>query len=188
MEAFFHLFAAQAKEYQQLQAQIDEVDVKLKAWHHADECGRRLTQIPGVGPIGAVMKTPAPEMFRSGRQFAAWIGLTPKDHSTGGKVSSGVIARAGDEALRSVLVVGSDSAPQVCSKRQKQKCALALARAASEAKASETGRRGAGLTCPPRLEADGHRPKLRPEIHTHHRGGSGLKISQPRGAHQMQPC
>jgi transposase len=104
------LFAAQAKEYEQLQAQIDEVDVKLKAWHHADECGRRLAQIPGVGPIGAallLMKTPAPEMFRSGRQFAAWIGLTPKDHSTGGKVRLGVITRAGDEALRSVLVVGA---------------------------------------------------------------------------------
>jgi len=104
------LFAAQAKEYEQLQAQIDEVDVKLKAWHHADECGRRLAQIPGVGPIGAgllMMKTPAPEMFRSGRQFAAWIGLTPKDHSTGGKVRLGVITRAGDEALRSVLVVGA---------------------------------------------------------------------------------
>ena len=95
------LFAAQAKEYEQLQAQIDVVDVKLKASHHADECGRRLAQIPGVGPIGAallMMKTPAPEMFRSGRQFAAWIGLTPKDHSTGGKVRLGVITRAGDEA------------------------------------------------------------------------------------------
>ncbi len=104
------LFAAQAKEYEQLQAQIDEVDVKLKARHHADERGRHLAQIPGVGPIGAallMMKTPAPEMFRSGRQFAAWIGLTPKDHSTGGKVRLGVITRAGDEALRSVLVVGA---------------------------------------------------------------------------------
>ena len=49
-------------------------------WHHADECSRRLAKIPGVGPIGAVllkMKTPEPELFRSGRQFAAWIGLTP---------------------------------------------------------------------------------------------------------------
>ena len=104
------LFATQAKEYEQLQVQIDEVDAKLKAWHHANECSRRLAQIPGVGPIGAallLMKTPAPEMFRSGRQFAAWIGLTPKDHSTGGKVRLGVITRAGDEALRSVLVVGA---------------------------------------------------------------------------------
>ena len=53
-----------------------------------------------------MMKTPAPELFQSGRQFAAWIGLTPKDHSTAGKVRPGVITRAGDEALRAVLVSG----------------------------------------------------------------------------------
>jgi hypothetical protein len=51
------------------------------------------------------MKTPEPGLFRSGRQFAAWIGLTPKDHSTAGKVRLGGITRAGDEGLRSVLVV-----------------------------------------------------------------------------------
>ena len=93
-----------------MQAQIDQVEVKLLAWHRTNECSRRLVKIPGVGPIGAamlIMKTPAPEMFRSGRQFAAWLGLTPKDHSTGGKVRLGVITRAGDEALRSVLVVGA---------------------------------------------------------------------------------
>ena len=104
------LFAAQAKEYTQLQAQIDEVDARLMGWHRADECSRRLAKIPGVGPIGAVllkMKTPEAELFRSGRQFAAWIGLTPKDHSTAGKVRLGVITRAGDEGLRSVLVVGA---------------------------------------------------------------------------------
>ena len=55
------------------------------------------------------MKTPDPELFRSGRQFAAWIGLTPRDHSTAGKVRLGVITRAGDEGLRSVLVVGATS-------------------------------------------------------------------------------
>jgi transposase len=106
------LFALQAEEYRKLQAQIGEVDTKLMAWHRADECSRRLAQIPGVGPIGAallVMKTPAAEVFRSGRDFAAWIGLTPKDHSTAGKVRLGVITRAGDEVLRSVLVVGATS-------------------------------------------------------------------------------
>jgi transposase len=106
------LFAAQAAEYARLQAQIDEVDAKLMAWHKANECSRRLAKIPSVGPIGAVllmMKTPAPELFRSGREFAAWIGLTPKDHSTAGKVRLGGITRAGDEALRSVLVVGATS-------------------------------------------------------------------------------
>ena len=110
------LFAAQAEEYAQLQAQIAEVDVKLMAWHKTDECSRRLANIPGIGPIGAtllLMKTPAPEMFRSGRQFAAWIGLTPKDHSTAGKVRLGVITTAGKvEALRSVLVVGATAVIQ----------------------------------------------------------------------------
>ncbi len=104
------LFAIHAVEHAQLQAQIDEVEVKLKAWHKADACSQRLSKIPGVGPIGAamlIMKTPAPEMFQSGRQFAAWIGVTPRDHSTAGKVRLGVITRAGDEGLRSVLVVGA---------------------------------------------------------------------------------
>jgi transposase len=104
------LFFTHAKEYAQLQARLEEVDDKLMAWHRANECSRRLAQIPGVGPIGAtmlVMKTPNPEAFRSARHFAAWLGLTPKDHSTAGRVRLGVITRAGDEALRSVLVVGA---------------------------------------------------------------------------------
>jgi transposase len=104
------LFASQATEYAQLQAQIEEVDARLTAWHRSDPRSRRLAKIPGVGPIGAVlltMKTPAPDGFRSGRDFAAWIGLTPKDHSTAGKVRLGGITRAGDESLRSVLVVGA---------------------------------------------------------------------------------
>jgi hypothetical protein len=76
------------------------VDAKLTTWHLADESSRRLVKIPGVGPIGAVlltMKTPEPALFQSRRQFATWIGLTPKDHSPAGKVRRGVITRAGDE-------------------------------------------------------------------------------------------
>ena len=106
------LFSIHAREYVQLQAEIEKVEARLMAWHRADECSRRLAQIPGVGPIGAsllMMKTPAPELFRSGRDFAAWLGLTPRDHSTAGKVRLGVITRAGDEALRSTLVIGSTS-------------------------------------------------------------------------------
>jgi transposase len=53
------------------------------------------------------MKTPDPKPFRSGRDFAAWLGLTPKDHSTAGKLRLGCITRAGDETLRSLLVVGA---------------------------------------------------------------------------------
>src|SRR5690242_9933621 len=97
------LFIEHAKEYAQLTAQLAAVDAKLMAWHRANEVSRRLARIPGVGPVIAsllAMKTPDPHAFRSGRQFAAWIGLTPKDHSTAGKTRSGVITRAGDETLR----------------------------------------------------------------------------------------
>ncbi len=104
------LFGIQANEFAQLQIEPEDIEAKLMAWHCADECSRRLARIPAVGPIGAsllMMKTPAPHLFRSGRHFAAWLGLTPKDHSTAGKVRLGVITRAGDEALRSTLIVGA---------------------------------------------------------------------------------
>jgi transposase len=106
------LFALHAKEYRQLQDAIQEVEAKLAEWHRGNECSRRLARIPGVGPIGAsllIMKAPDPNLFSSGRQFAAWMGLTPKDHSTGGKVRLGVITRAGDEILRRTLVAGATS-------------------------------------------------------------------------------
>lgn len=106
------LFASHAREYEQLEKGLEEVEAKLMAWHSADECSRRLAKIPGVGPVGAsllIMKTPAAELFASGRQFAAWLGLTPKDHSTAGKTRQGIITRAGDETLRSTLVVGATS-------------------------------------------------------------------------------
>lgn len=106
------LFAMHGEEYRELLCQLKPIDEKLMKLHRADERSKRLAEIPGVGPIGAsllLMKTPDPQMFKSGRDFAAWIGLTPKDHSTAGKVRLGVITRAGDEMLRSVLVVGATS-------------------------------------------------------------------------------
>ena len=106
------LFAMHGQEYTLLQREITVVDDKLMEWHRHDECSQRLAQIPGVGPIGAsllMMKTPDPRLFKSGRDFAAWIGLTPKDHSTAGRVKLGGITRAGDELLRSTLVVGATS-------------------------------------------------------------------------------
>ena len=104
------LFAEHAEEYAQLNAQLTAINAKLLAWHRANETSRRLAQIPGIGPVIAsllVMKTPDPRAFRSGRRYAAWLGLTPKDHSTGGKTRLGVITRAGDQTLRSLLVVGA---------------------------------------------------------------------------------
>ncbi len=106
------LFAELADEYAALEQRIKSIEAKLQAWHRTNELSQRLAKIPSVGPVIAtmlVMKTPDPHAFRSGRDFAAWLGLTPKDHSTGGKVKLGGITRAGDEALRSLLIVGATS-------------------------------------------------------------------------------
>ena len=156
------LFAIQAKEYAQMEQQIDEVDAKLMTWHRANECSRRLAKIPGVGPIAAamlLMKTPAPELFRSGRQFAAWIGLTPKDYSTAGKVRLGVITRAGDEGLRSVLTVGVTAlVKQALRGGSGSPWLIKLL----ERLTTEVGRCSARQqNSPHRVEADGHGPELR---------------------------
>jgi transposase len=104
------LFFAYGKDYAQLKVQLAKIETKLLAWHKHNELSRRLVEIPGIGPIGAsltAMKVTNPHAFRSGRDFSAWIGLTPQDHSTAGKTRLGVITRAGDETLRSVMVVGA---------------------------------------------------------------------------------
>ena len=77
------LFSLHGREFAQLEKEIERVEEKLMEWHRENECSQPLAQIPGVGLIGAsllMMKTPDPHMFKSGRDFAAWMGLTPKDH------------------------------------------------------------------------------------------------------------
>jgi transposase len=109
------LFAALGEEYAELKLKLRKIETQLLAWHRENELSRRLAEIPSVGPIGAalmVMKVVNPRAFRSGRDFAAWLGLTPKDHSTAGKQRLGVITRAGDEALRRVLVLGATAVIQ----------------------------------------------------------------------------
>jgi len=106
------LFAGLGREWGRLQGEIKAIDAKLMAWHRSHVISRRLAQIPSVGPIGAsllVMKAPDPSAFTSARHFSAWMGLTPKDHSTAGKQRLGVITRAGDEMLRATLVAGATS-------------------------------------------------------------------------------
>ena len=79
------------------------------------EVGGRLQTIAGVGPSTAaalVATVGAPQEFRNGRQFAAWLGLTPKQHSTGGKTRLGRITKRGDAYLRTLLILGAKSALQ----------------------------------------------------------------------------
>ena len=104
------LFRFQAREYAAVEARLEEIEAKLMKWHRADELSRRIATIPGIGPIGSTMlsmKAPPADTFRSGRQFAAWLGLTPKDHSTGGRNKLGGITKAGDPAIRTTLIVGA---------------------------------------------------------------------------------
>jgi len=106
------LFAIHSQEYDRLKIELREIEAKLKAWHRGNEMSRRLAEVDAIGPIGGCLlaiKVPEPQAFRCGRDFAAWTGLTPKDHSTAGKMRLGVITRAGDEALRRTLVVGATS-------------------------------------------------------------------------------
>lgn len=96
-------------EIARLDATIGGLDVTLKTLHRASPLSRLLGEIPGVGWVTAVTATLTidPRQFRSGRHLAAWIGLTPKKHSTGGKRRPGAISKQGNKRLRQLLVVGA---------------------------------------------------------------------------------
>jgi transposase len=90
--------------------QIGEIEHHIHAQHRSSEASRRLETIPGIGVIGATAiaaTVPDPTVFKSGREFAAWIGLVPRQNSTGGKERLGSISKQGDRYLRRLLVVGA---------------------------------------------------------------------------------
>jgi transposase len=90
--------------------EIVELDRQIATWHVESEASRRLAAIPGLGIITATAVAATvtdPDQFRSGRQFAAWLGLTPQQQSTGGKTRLGGISKQGDRYLRRLLVVGA---------------------------------------------------------------------------------
>jgi transposase len=93
-------------------AQLREIDRALVVLQRNDDMARRLATIPGIGPVGATALAAAvadPGQFRSGRQFAAWLGLTPLQNSSGGKQKLGRISKMGDKYLRKLLVIGATS-------------------------------------------------------------------------------
>jgi transposase len=99
-----------ASQLEPLEDRLGEIDRRLRAWFLQSPESRRLATIPGIGVIGATaltMKVPDPGLFRSGRHFAAWLGLTPCQKSTAGKRRLGKISREGDESLRALLIVGA---------------------------------------------------------------------------------
>ncbi len=99
---------------QMLKLRILEFDRLIRAWHRCNEVSRRLDRIPGVGPALAtalVASIPDPKVFRSGRDFSAWIGLVPKQNSSGGKDKLGNISKRGDRYLRSLFTTGALAVP-----------------------------------------------------------------------------
>jgi transposase len=95
-----------------LEAQIKELDTEINRRSKADPVAKRLMTIPGIGPIAATAITalvPAAEGFRAGRDFAAWLGLTPLQKSTGGKQKLGAISKRGERTIRRLLILGASA-------------------------------------------------------------------------------
>jgi transposase len=102
--------AALGAQLRALKAQILEFDRQIMLWHRSHETSKRLDEIPGVGPALAtalVASIADPKAFRSGRDFSAWIGLVPRQHSSGGKEKLGSISKQGDRYLRSLFMTGA---------------------------------------------------------------------------------
>ena len=123
--------------------QVDEMDEKIQQWHRSSEMSRKLAEIPGIGPITAtalVASIGDAKNFVSGRQLAAWLGLVPRQHSSGGKSVLLGISKRGDTYLRTLLIHGAravirfaDNKPsttwlnKLLSRRNKNVAAVALA-------------------------------------------------------------
>jgi transposase len=93
-----------------LEAKLKALEGRLMALHRQNPVSQCLVTQPGIGPIGAIsfaLKVSDPKGFRSGRHFAAWLGLTPRENSTGGRHRPGRISRQGDAGLRRLLVLGA---------------------------------------------------------------------------------
>jgi transposase len=102
-----------AGQFDEVERRISEIDARILAWHKASPVSRRLATIPGIGPLIATAiaaTVPDAGAFRSGREFAAWLGLVPRQRSSGGKQRLGRISREGDRYVRRLLVVGAQSA------------------------------------------------------------------------------
>ena len=98
--------------FRHLEAEIGKLDAEISRRAKGDDVARRLMTIPGIGPLIAtaiVTPAPPPGIFRKGRGFAAWLGLIPRQHSTGGKQRLGATTKMGERSLRRLLIIGANS-------------------------------------------------------------------------------
>jgi len=132
------------RQLKELDARIKEIEVKLAAAHQANEVSPRLATIPGVGPVTALTLALEidPKAFESGRHLAAWAGLTPKEHSTGGKQRLSGISRAGNETVACLARCRGYVGDSCCHQAGKQADDRLVAGTA-RAQAAQSRRRGA---------------------------------------------
>jgi transposase len=106
------LFARLLEHFRVLDRQVEELEREIGAWHREDSASRRLQAIPGIGPITASALSASvgdAKVFHNGRQFAAWLGLVPRQSSSGGKTNLQGISKRGDTYLRTLLIHGARS-------------------------------------------------------------------------------
>jgi len=111
--AFRELMARLLAHFHELDRQVDELEAQIQAWHRSTAASRKLAEIPGIGPLGAsalVASIGDAKTFKNGRQLAAWLGLVPRQHGTGGKQTLLGISKRGDVYLRTLLIHGARSA------------------------------------------------------------------------------
>jgi transposase len=107
---FCQLLERLGEHLKELNRQVLELEVQIKSWHRENELSRKLTEIPGIGPITAsalVATVGDAKNFENGRQFAAWLGLVPRQNSSGGKATLLGISKRGDTYLRTLLIHGA---------------------------------------------------------------------------------
>ena len=117
----FHMLLARLGEnLKEMDRQVDELEREIKKWHRENEASRTLEEIPGIGPITAsalVATVGDAKCFENGRQMAAWLGLVPRQHSTGGKQTLLGISKRGDTYLRTLLIHGARSVVRICERK-----------------------------------------------------------------------
>jgi transposase len=123
-----------ARQYALVRTEIVAIEKRIHAWHRSSEESRRLEEIPGVGPIVAtalVAEVGDWKTFSSGRSLAAWIGLVPRQHSSGGKQRLGGISKQGNRHLRWLLVAGAMAVIRYARQRGTKRLWLVLGRSRS---------------------------------------------------------
>ena len=105
----------------ELDIQVEELETQINAWHRSNEDSRRLAEIPGIGPLTAsalVASIGDAKSFNNGRQLAAWLGLVPRQHSSGGKALLLGISKRGDTYLRALMIHGARSVVRVAERKR----------------------------------------------------------------------